>query len=52
MHNTEFLIGLGIVTVVVLVILWMIWPYVVGFLAVLGAIQVVRFVKQHKLPPT
>ena len=52
MQNWEFLIGLGIVTLVALVILWMIWPYVVGFLAVLGAIQVARFVKQHKLPPT
>jgi len=35
-------IGLGIVSLAVIVIVYLIWPYVVGFLAVVGAAQVYR----------
>ena len=35
-------IGLGILTLAVLIILYLIWPYIVGFLAVVGAAQVYR----------
>ena len=42
MHPTERTIGLGILTLAVIILLYLIWPYVVGFLAVVGAAQVYR----------
>jgi len=35
-------VGLGVITLAVLIVLYLIWPYLVGFLAVVGAAQVYR----------
>lgn len=40
-------LGLGILALVVLIILYYVWPYLVGFLAVVGAAQVYRFWRNH-----
>jgi hypothetical protein len=47
MNRWEPLVGLGLLTLAGLVVLWLIWPYVVGFLAVVGAVQVMRVIKGH-----
>jgi len=40
-------LGLGILALVVLIILYCVWPYLVGFLTVVGAAQVYRFWRNH-----
>jgi len=45
--STNQLIGLGILTLFVLAILYEIWPYLVGFLAVVGGAQVYRVWRNH-----
>jgi len=45
--STNQLIGLGILALVVIFILYEIWPYLVGFLAVVGAAQVCRVWRNH-----
>ncbi len=40
--STDQLIGLGILALVVIFILYEIWPYLIGFLAVVGAAQIYR----------
>jgi len=47
MQNSNRMIGLGILTLVVIFILYEIWPYLVGFLAVVGAAQVYRFWRER-----
>ena len=47
MQNTNRTIGLGIRALLAIVILYYIWPYLVGFLAVVGAAQVYRVWKNH-----
>lgn len=47
MQNTNRTIGLGILALLAIVILYYIWPYLVGFLAVVGAAQVYRVWKNH-----
>ena len=39
-NSTNQLIGLGILALTVIAILYYIWPYLVGFLAVVGGAQV------------
>ena len=38
--TTNQLIGIGIITVFAIAIIYEIWPYITGFLAVVGAAQV------------
>jgi len=45
--STNQLIGLGILTLFVLALLYEIWPYLVGFLAVVGGAQVYRVWRNH-----
>ena len=40
MQNTPRMIGLGILALIGLVLLYLIWPYLIGFLAIVGAAQV------------
>ena len=40
MQNTHRMIGLGILALIGLVLLYLLWPYLIGFLAVVGAAQV------------
>ena len=40
MQNSNRLLGLGVLALVVLYILYLIWPYLIGFLAVVGAVQI------------
>jgi uncharacterized membrane protein YccC len=40
-------LGLGILALVALIILYCVWPYLVGFLTVVGAAQVYRFWRNH-----
>ena len=47
MENSNRLIGLGILTLIVIVILYYIWPYLIGFLAVVGGAQVYRVWRNH-----
>ena len=49
MQTIERIIGLGILTLVILIILYLIWPYVVGFLAIVGAGQIYRVCRQRRL---
>ena len=42
MHCSNRAIGLGVLTLIGLVLLYYIWPYLVGFLAIVGAAQVYR----------
>jgi len=42
MGNSNQTIGLGILALVVLVILYYAWPYLIGFLAVVGAVQLLH----------
>ena len=42
MHDTPRIFGLGLLALIVLVLLYLIWPYLIGFLAVVGAAQVYR----------
>ena len=45
--STNQLIGIGILTLFVIVILYEIWPYLIGFLTVVGAAQVYRVWRNH-----
>ena len=47
MQNSNRMIGLGLLALVVIFILYEIWPYLVGFLAVVGAAQVYRVWRNH-----
>jgi hypothetical protein len=47
MQNSNRTIGLGILAIVVIFILYEIWPYLVGFLTVVGAVQVYRVWRQR-----
>jgi hypothetical protein len=47
MQNKNRMIGLGILALVLLVLLYYIWPYLVGFLAIVGAGQVYRVWRDH-----
>jgi len=47
MQNSNRNLGLGLLALVILVILYYIWPYLVGFLAVVGAAQVYRVWRDH-----
>lgn len=40
MQNSHRTIGLGILALIGLVLLYLIWPYLIGFLAIVGAAQV------------
>lgn len=45
--STNQLIGFGVLTVFIIVILYYIWAYLVGFLAVVGGAQVYRVWRNH-----
>ena len=47
MQNTNRTIGLGILALIGLVLLYLLWPYLIGFLAVVGAAQVYRVWRKH-----
>ena len=47
MENSNRLIGLGIIAIIVIAVLYYIWPYLVGFLAVVGGAQVYRVWRNH-----
>ncbi len=47
MHNTNRTIGLCLLALVAIVVLYYIWPYLVGFLAVVGAAQLYRVWRDH-----
>ena len=40
-------IGLGLFALAVIIILYLIWPYLIGFLAVVGAAQVYRVARNR-----
>ncbi len=43
----EKIIILGLLALAVFVLLWLVWPYIVGFLAVVGAFQIYRVWRNH-----
>ena len=47
MENSNRTIGLGILALIVLFVLYYIWPYVIGFLAVVGGAHVYRGWRNH-----
>ena len=47
MHPTHRTIGLGLLVLVGLVLLYYVWDYLIGFLAVIGAAQVYRVWRIH-----
>ena len=50
MQPSNRIIGLGVLALVVIIILYFIWPYVVGFLTFVGAAQV-YLVCRNRLGP-
>ena len=42
MYNTNRSFGLGLLALAIIAVLYFIWPYLVGFLTVVGAVQVYR----------
>lgn len=40
MPNPNRMLGLGLLALVVLCLLYVIWPYLVGFLTVVGAVHI------------
>ena len=48
MQNSNRAIGLGMLALAAIVVLYYIWPYLVGFLAVVGAAQVYRVWHNHR----
>jgi len=50
MHNTNRSFGLGLVALVALVLLYYLWPYLIGFLAVVGAVQVYQVWRKRSGP--
>ena len=47
MQNSSQVIGLGILALVIIVVLCYIWPCLVGFLAVVGAVQMYQVWRNH-----
>ena len=47
MHPTHRTIGLGLLVLAALVLLYYVWDYLIGFLAVIGAAQVYRVWRIH-----
>jgi len=47
MQNSNRTIGLGILAIVVIFILYEIWPYIVDFLTVVGGVQVYRVWRKY-----
>lgn len=47
MHNVELIAVYGIGVLILLVALYLLWPYIVGGLAIVGGVQVYRFWRQH-----
>ena len=47
MQSPERVYGYGIGGLILLVVLYWVWPYLVGFLAVVGGFQIYRVWKQH-----
>jgi hypothetical protein len=41
------LVGLGILSPVFIIVLYYVWPYLVGFLAIVGAVQIYRVWRNH-----
>jgi hypothetical protein len=40
-------IKLGIISLLLIGVLWFIWPFVVGFLAIVGAVRIYRLWQNH-----
>jgi len=47
MDHSNRTLGLGILAIIALVVLYYAWPYLVGFLAVVGGAQVYRVWRNH-----
>ena len=50
MPNSNRLLGLGFLALVLLCLLYLIWPYLIGFLAVVGAVQIYQVWRRHREP--
>ena len=48
MQHPSRALGLGFLALAAMVILYFIWPYLIGFLAVVGAAQVYRVWRDHR----
>jgi hypothetical protein len=40
-------IALGLLALAAILVVWLIWPYLVGFLAIVGAVQVYRVWRKY-----
>jgi len=47
MQNPNRALGLGCLVLAALVVLYYLWPYLVAFLAVVGAAQIYRVWRKH-----
>jgi Flp pilus assembly protein TadB len=47
MPNPNRALGLGFLALAILIVLYYIWPYLVAFLAVVGAAQLYRVWRDH-----
>jgi hypothetical protein len=45
--NWEQIIGLALMVLAAIVVVFLIWPYLVGFLAIVGAVQIYHIWKKH-----
>jgi len=48
MPTFERMMAYGIAGLVVFVVIYLIWPYLVGFLAIVGAAQIYRVWRNHR----
>jgi hypothetical protein len=48
MYKPEQMMVAGIGVLVLLVAVYLIWPYLIAFLAIVGAFQVYRFWREHR----
>ena len=47
MHNPNRNLGLGLLALAIIAVIYFIWPYLVGFLAVVGAVQIYHVWRKH-----
>ena len=50
MPNAEHYFFYGVAALVALILLYYLWPYLIGFLAVVGADQIYRVWRHHSGP--
>jgi hypothetical protein len=51
MQNLDRIIGLTVLALILIVLIYYLWPYLIGFLAAVGAAQIYHLYKHHNRKP-